>query len=47
MKDRETLIEIIESVKRWVPGQDVHRYEASPEVTADAILAAGYRKQES
>ena len=46
MKDRAGLIEIIESVKKWVPGQDVTRYEASAEATADAILSAGYRKQE-
>jgi hypothetical protein len=46
MNARDELIEVIDSVKRWVPGQDVHRYEASPEATADAIIAAGFRKWE-
>jgi len=44
MSARDELIEVIESVKKWIPGQDVHRYEATAEATADAILAAGYRK---
>lgn len=36
---RDELVSLIDSVRKWTPGQDVHRYDVDSGAAADAILA--------
>lgn len=46
MNERDELIELIQDVGEYIPGSHADDY-ISPTKAADAILAAGYRKDDA